>query len=215
MIVPAENQNVAGRLIELAPHLVITILQVIKEGWAHAKATGATAADNERPLTEHLRRGMRTANGRPDSMVVQRGTESLSSQAAVEPDGLTDIPLFFIEIFMQYLDHDSHAIIECKRLAGGDSRLRREYVVNGIDRFRDGKYASHHTAAFMVGYVLVGTIDDAADGVNKYLAGQRRVGESLGPSTVVLQPWFRESKHPRHIHGPIALHHAFLSFGDP
>lgn len=212
MIVPAENQNVAGRLIELAPHLVTTILQVIEEGWAHAKATGATATDHERPLAEHLRRGMRAAISLPGSMVVQRGTESVSSQAALEPDGLTDIPLFFVEIFFQSLDHDPHAIIECKRIAGGDRHLRREYVVNGIDRFRDGKYSSQHKTAFMVGYVVAGTIDDAAAGVNKYLARRRPIGERLGESTVVLRPSFRESKHPRLIHGPIVLHHAFLSF---
>ena len=213
MKLPTEEGNVAGEPIELGPDLIATILRVIEEGWARANAMGATATDLERPLTERLRCGMRTAKCRPESVVVQRGTESLSSQAALVPDGLTDIPLFLLEVYFKSSVQDPHAIIECKRIAGTDTDLCREYVVNGIDRFRDGKYSSRHRAAFMVGYVLVGTIDDAAKGIDKYLAGRRRVAEGLVPSTVVAGPWLRESRHQRLAHGLIVLHHAFLSFG--
>lgn len=213
MKLPTEDRNVAGQLIELGPDLVATVLRVIEEGWARAKAMGATATDLERPLTERLRRGMRTAKSRPESIVVQRGAESLSSQAALVPDGLTDIPLFFLEIYLQSSIQDPHAIIECKRIAGTDTDLCREYVVNGIDRFRDGKYSSRRKAAFMVGYVLMGTIDDATNGVNKYLVGRRRA-ELLAPSTLVVGSWLRESRHQRLAHGLIVLHHAFLSFDD-
>lgn len=213
MRLPTEDRNVAGQLIELGPDLVATVLRVIEEGWARAKAMGAAATDLERPLTERLRCGMRTAESRPESIVVQRGAESLSSQAALVPDGLTDIPLFFLEIYLQSSIQDPHAIIECKRIAGTDTGLCREYVVNGIDRFRDGKYSSRHKAAFMVGYVLMGTIDDAANGINKYLVGRRRA-ERLAPSTLVVGPWLRESRHQRLAHGLIVLHHALLSFDD-
>ena len=212
MKLPTEDRNVAGERIELGPDLVATVLRVIEEGWVRAKAMGATATDLERPLTERLRRGMRTAKSRPESIIVQRGAESLSSQAALVPDGLTDIPLFFLEIYLQSSVQDPHAIIECKRIAGTDTDLCREYVVNGIDRFRDGKYSSRHRAAFMVGYVLLGTIDDAANGVNKYLAGRQRPTERLATSTVVAGSWLRESRHQRLAHGLIVLHHAFLSF---
>ena len=214
MKLPTEDRNVAGERIELGPDLVATVLRVIEEGWVRAKAMGATATDLERPLTERLRRGMRTAKSRPESIVVQRGAESLSSQAALVPDGLTDIPLFFLEIYLQSSVQDPHAIIECKRIAGTDTNLCREYVVNGIDRFRDGKYSSRHRAAFMVGYVLTGTIDDAANGVNKYLAGRQRPTERLATSTVVAGSWLRKSRHQRLTHGLIVLHHAFLSFDD-
>ena len=212
MKLPTEGRNVAGQLIELGPDLVATVLRVIEEGWAHAKAMGATVTDLERPLTERLRCGMRTAKSRPESIVVQRGAESLSSQATLVPDGLTDIPLFFLEIYLRSSVQDPHAIIECKRIAGTDTDLCREYVVNGIDRFRDGKYASRHQAAFMVGYVLMGTTDDAANGINKYLAGRKRADDRIVPSTVVVGSWLRESRHQRLAHDLIVLHHAFLSF---
>lgn len=215
MRVPTEEGSIAGHLVELGPDLIATVLLVIKEGWALARV-GATAADRERPLTERLRIGMRTAKSRPDSVVVQRGGESLSWRATLEPDGLTDIPLFFLEIYFQSSVQDPHAIIECKRIAGGDTRLCREYVVNGIDRFRDGKYSQQHKAAFMVGYVLTGTVGSAANGVNRYLAGRGRMTERLGVPTIVVESsWLRESTHPRVAHGGIAVHHAFLSFGGP
>ena len=212
MKLPTEDRNVAGERIELGPDLVATVLRVIEEGWVRAKAMGATATDLERPLTERLRFGMRTAKSRPESIVVQRGAESLSSQAALVPAGLSDIPLFFLEIYLQSSVQDPHAIIECKRIADTDTDLCREYVVNGIDRFRDGKYASCHKVAFMVGYVLMGTVDDAADGVDRYLTGRQRPTERLAPSTVVAGSWLRESRHQRLAHGLIVLHHAFLSF---
>lgn len=212
MRLPTEDGSVAGHLVELGPDLIATVLLVIKEGWALARAKGATAADRERPLTERLRCGMRTTKSRPDSLVVQRGGESLSWQATLEPDGLTDIPLFFLEIYLQSTVQDPHAIIECKRIAGADTRLCREYVVNGIDRFRDGKYSNQHKAAFMVGYVLTGTVEGAANGVNRYLTGRRRMAERLGAPTILVDSsWLRESTHSRLAHGPIAVHHAFLS----
>ena len=211
MKLPTEDHNVAGQLIELRPYLVATVLKMIEEGWAYAKEIGATAKDLERPLTERLRCGMRNAKSRPESIIVLSSAESRSSQASLVPDGLTDIPLFLLEIYFQSSVQDPHAIIECKRIAGTDKDLRREYVVNGIDRFRDGKYSSRHKAAFMVGFVLRGTVDDAANGVNKYLAGRKRT-ERLIPSTFLVRSWLRESKHRRLAHGLIVLHHAFLSF---
>jgi hypothetical protein len=80
------------------------------------------------------------------------GTESRSNASVVLPDGRTDIPIFFIEVFFESQDHDPHAVVECKRIAAGDRRLCREYVVEGVDRFRIGKYGQNHAIGFMVGY---------------------------------------------------------------
>lgn len=213
MKVPTTDQSVVGQLIELTPDLAATVLRVIDEGWEYAKAAGATPADCERLLTERLRDGMRAAGSRPLSMVVQPGTESESPGASV-PDGLTDIPLFLIEIYLQFSDHDPHAIIECKRIAGTNTDLCRKYVVNGIDRFRRGKYSSRHSVAFMVGYVLCGTVGGAASGINGYLVRRGRGPDSLGTSTLDLGHWLRRSEHQRSFGVPIVLHHAFLSFDD-
>ena len=172
-------------------------------------------------MTERLRDGMRSAlngGGLPwgRTLVVLPGTESRSRPDVLLPDGRTDIPILLIEIFLRSGEHDPHAIIECKRIAGDDSHLCREYVVHGIDRFRCGKYAGNHAAGFMAGYLIAGDANTAASGVNRYLNSIRkkhepRRDENLKPSDLVSEPWAWVSRHPREAAPAMTLHHAFLS----
>ena len=132
------------------------------------------------------------------------------------PDGRTDIPLYVIEIFLKYGEHDPHAIVECKRLVAGDTDLCREYVVEGVDRFRTGKYGDNHVVGFMAGYLLKGDAAAAAAEVNAYLHRAGRAAEGLNPSALISDPIFWESMHPRAaLGGPIALHHAFFTVPVP
>ena len=124
-------------------------------------------------------------------------------------------PILWIEVFLRFGEHDPHAIIECKRIAGPDTRLCREYVVEGIDRFRTGKYAANHATGFMVGYLIAGDAAAAAQGINGYLNSRRgqhepRPNESLAPSNLVEASWAWISRHHRIAPGTIELHHAFL-----
>ena len=145
-------------------------------------------------------------------MTVLPGTESRSSPDLRKPDGRTDIPIFFQEIREELDEHDPHAIVECKRIAGNDADLCRQYVVEGIDRFKTSKYAGNHAVGFMAGYLLSGDASAAAGGINRYLTGQRRQPELLGRSSIPDAPWVRSSRHPRSpLAGPIDLHHAFLA----
>ncbi|RYE38599.1 MAG: hypothetical protein EOP21_11935 [Hyphomicrobiales bacterium] len=168
-------------------------------------------------MTELLRDGMRIAlnSGRlpwAKSFVVALGMESRSTPATIKPDGRTDIPIYVIEVFLRFGEHDPHAIIECKRLDGSDTYLCREYVVEGIDRFRTGKYAENHAAGFMAGYLLRGDAADAAGGVNAYFSRVRRTAEQLTVSDIVDDPSFWRSAHRRiDPRPPIELHHALLA----
>ena len=149
-------------------------------------------------------------------MVVLPGTESRSRSEVLLPDGRTDIPILWIELFLHFGEHDPHAIIECKRIAGSDSRLCREYVVEGIDRFRSGKYAGNHSTGFMAGYLIAGDVTAAAEGVNGYLNSPRgkhrpRQRENLALSSLLEESWAWVSRHPRTATSAIELHHAFLS----
>ena len=168
-------------------------------------------------ITECLRAGMREELRQRTSdwykkMTVLRGTESRSISSTLVPDGLTDIPIFFQDIRERLNEHDPHAIIECKRIAGNDSKLGRQYVVKGIDRFSSAKYAGNHALAFMAGYLLSGGADDATAGINRYLSGQGRETEQLTCSTVLDETWVRSIRHPRPKPlAPIDLHHAFLA----
>ena len=114
-------------------------------------------------------------------------------------------------MFAKLREHDPHAIVECKRVAEGDTYLAREYVVEGVDRFKTGKYGENHANGFMVGYVISGTKTGVVDGINAYLRGRSRNCEILvsGRDGAISKCWL--SEHPRrHGRTPILLHHTML-----
>ena len=202
--------------IGLSADVTVAILTILSGGWGYAKAhDDVTAQSGEVPITERLRDGMRQAlklDGFPwaKMLLVLPGTET-RSRGALVPDGRTDIPLVWLEIFLQHGEHDPHAIIECKRLAGSDTSLCREYVVEGIDRFRSGKYGFNHAVGFMVGYLLYGTDAEAVAGINGYLARQGRIDEELSGPSSETSTW--ASLHDRtYPLSPISLHHSFFDF---
>jgi hypothetical protein len=207
---------VGREFIALAQEVAAAILRTLEVGWTHASSfSDLHAGAGEVEITERLRDGMREALSSEvfpwsKMMVVLPGTESRSRREVLRPDGKTDIPILLIEIFVRRNEHDPHAIIECKRVAGSEVDLCREYVVEGIDRFRTGKYGGNHLAGFMAGYLLSGDASGAAAGINRYLSGKARFAEHLKPSGVLQEPWVWGSRHPRVAPPPIDLHHAFL-----
>jgi hypothetical protein len=205
------------RFIKLAENAAAAILTTLQAGWELAKLSpDVHPGAEEIPITERLRDGMR--NALEDDLhpwrrkfTVMPGTESRSNPALARPDGRTDIPLFFLEIFIREGDHDPHAIVECKRISGADTTLCREYVVEGIDRFRRGLYGANHAAGFMAGYVISGDSGQAAAGVNRYLVRRERPGEQLSVPGLIDHPEIWRSAHQRAKSGaPIELHHCFL-----
>ncbi|MCY4586945.1 MAG: hypothetical protein OXB98_12985 [Bryobacterales bacterium] len=219
MRLPLNVPVATGRpFIELAREVATIILHTVEAGWLLAlEFRDVSVGAQELAITERLRDGMRSAlnsgmfawKGR---MVVLSGTESRSRPEVILPDGRTDIPILVIEIFLRFGDHDPHAIIECKRIAGSDSHLCREYVVEGIDRFRLGKYGGNHSTGFMVGYLIADDTQDAATGINRYLNRASRGAENLEPSNLGGAPRAWRSTHPRAASSSIELHHVFLSF---
>ncbi|MGQ0697468.1 MAG: hypothetical protein ACT4PZ_04420 [Panacagrimonas sp.] len=218
MRIPYETAAPLGReFIELAPEVVAAILHTLTAGWLEARKFSDVCAEaGEVPMTERLRDGMRTELKSKTcpwrkTLIVLPGTESRSSSKVLVPDGRTDIPLMLIEVFLRTAEHDPHAIIECKRIAGSDTHLCREYVVEGIDRFAAGKYGENHAMGFMVGYVLSGTATESVHGINVYLTRASRKVDCLEPSDVCSEPPSWKSQHVRaKPSSAIRLHHAFL-----
>lgn len=218
MKIPYQARAPLGReFIELAPEITAAILLTLYAGWQRARGfADVNVQAGEVVMTERLRDGMRSElnSGRlpwGKTLLVLPGTESRSNSTVVIPDGRTDIPLMLIEVFLQTQEHDPHAIIECKRIAGSDTHLCREYVVEGVDRFRTGKYGQNHAVGFMIGYLISGEAVDAAEGVNAYLTRTSRKAEHLEPADICqgMLSWL--SKHARPSpSAPIRLHHAFF-----
>ncbi|PTR04712.1 hypothetical protein C8R30_10272 [Nitrosomonas nitrosa] len=222
MRIPYEVPASLGKeFIELEPEIVAAILRTLIAGWQRAcNFNDVNAQAGEVLMTERLRDGMRSdlkTKGHPwgKKLVVLPGTESRSSSAVVIPDGRTDIPLMLFEVFLRTQEHDPHAIIECKRIDGANKHLCREYVIEGIDRFRTGKYGRSHALGFMVGYVLTSTVEAAADGINAYLKHVSRNAERLEPADLCEKMLSWVSQHARTTSlTSVRLHHAFLKFSD-
>lgn len=215
MRIPYDAPAPLGKeFIELAPEVTAAILLTLVAGWERAIVSiDAHAGAGEVLITERLRDGMRsTLNAErlpwAKTMIILSGTESRSSSAVV-PDGRTDIPIMLIEIFVRTQEHDPHAVIECKRISGSDTHLCREYVVEGIDRFRTSKYGYNHAIGFMAGYVISGTTDEAVSGINAYLSRTSREPEHLNLADACdARTWI--STHVRSSPSLVALHHTFL-----
>ena len=219
MKLPRDVPTTAGRPpIDLDLEISEAILQIIKAGWDIASQWLSVNTDAyEVEMTERLRDGMRNARDNDTfswskNIRVLSGIEYRSRPDVLLPDGRIDIPIFVIELAFRFGD-DPHAIIECKRIAGNDSQLCRQYVVAGIDRFQTGKYAGNHSTGFMVGYLIAGSASAAVDGINKYLNGKGRHDENLERSNLVSESWVWGSRHPRSDPPPIEIHHAFLKIG--
>jgi hypothetical protein len=209
---------IGRQFIELGADIAAAIVVTIRAGWTRALASPQVHPEaSEVPMTERLRDGMRAALATlpwRKAMIVAAGMESRSIPELAWPDGRTDIPIIIIEVFLRIGEHEPHGIIECKRIADNDARLCREYVVNGIDRFRDSLYASNHAAAFMAGFVLMGSAASAAARVNRYLIRRNRDNECLVlPGMLEHDTEVWASRHERIGTKPIALHHCFLSLG--
>ena len=209
---------IGRRFINLNPELTVAIVRTIQAGWRIAVSRVEVMPEaDEVTLTECLRDAMRAALKQHNfpwrkMMIVSPGTESRSQPGMTAPDGRTDIPLFLTPIFVRLSEHDPHAIIECKRVAEGDAVLAREYVIEGIDRFRTGKYAENHGRGFMIGYVLAGSPAKVVNGINAYLVRRSRNPEVLSPSSEAGLKGGWVSEHPRAAgRSPIALHHAMLA----
>jgi hypothetical protein len=202
--IPFEEPMSIGRpFIDLGREIATAVLLTIEGGWAIAMGQSRVSASaNEVGITECLREGMREALSTTDlpwgrGLIVAPGSESKSRPGLLRPDGLTDIPVYVISVFLSTGSHDPHAIIECKRIAESDARLVREYVNEGIDRFRTAKYAANHRLGFMVGYVISGTAGGAVGRVNDYLVKKKRSKEQLHAAALVANGSTWLSEHPR------------------
>ena len=219
MTIRREEQTPQSDFIRLGRDVCATILRIVKDGWAVAVQRGWVTPDmNEIPITERLRDAMRCVvrDRSRRQIAIRSGTETRSTTGVLNPDGRTDVSVFFLALFESYDEHDHHAIIECKRVTGDDADLCRLFVGQGVDRFVEGKYSLRHAAGFMAGYVLSGDVDTACTAINRYLSRNNRPAEQLRTCNVLSVPWTRSSRHPRPRQVPdIDLHHAFLAFGTP
>ena len=220
MKVPTGFSSAGERgIADIYKSVPLTILCLMKHGWEKAVAKSTVNSDLEEvKITARFREGMIEVLkdglfhlGR--EILVARGTETSSHKDPYRATGLSDIAIYFTGIREKLDDHEPQAIVECKRISAKGSDLARLYVVEGINRFRDGKYAGDLPYGFMVGYLLCGDVDSAVRLINHHLENRGRTSEGLATSSLIEEAWARYSRHPRpEIGRDIHCHHAFLGF---
>jgi hypothetical protein len=93
--------------------------------------------------------------------------------------------------------------IEAKNLKENDSKLKRRYIDEGIDRFVTKKYPY----GFLVGYLLEGTVFPTIDGINKLLKKDNRENECLhNQKHEIVQQYFESN------HSELCLKHLIFDF---
>ena len=206
-----------GRSIRLGERVAKLILKTVKEAWDEASSAGdLNSSYAEVRITDILRTYMRKVLNRREcsgqrTMVVFPGTESSPRSDSGQGVGITDISLFFCSVFQEKGIHDPHAVIECKRVSGQYPHLCRLYVVEGINRFKIGKYGRSHDLGFMVGYLLSEDPSTAVNGINAYLRKKLRSSEALTMSHIITEDWAWYSLHERRRNmSSIKIHHAYL-----
>lgn len=191
--------------IDLEIGQVLTILSVIADGWRAAIGNDElTPTLKERKITRWLIGGMRRCI-KDRGASIARGTET--------PRGaVPDICISFRRLREEEGEHEPHAVVECKRVAASDPTLCRRYVRHGIDRFASSKYGAKSKYGFMVGYVVAGSTLGCVDGINRYLANQKREPDCLRADVlpVALAVW--SSRHTRKAVPSIEIKHQFLAF---
>lgn len=123
-------------------------------------------------------------------------------------------------IIAGFITAPPHAIIECKKLSPREKlkRLRREYVVSGMDRFIYGPYVTGRDVNFMIAYVGTGDEREAMDDVNEYLTAVGRLESLLRVTTEYnvefsLVGHIAESAHKdAQTGGQFRLLHSFVMF---
>ena len=97
--------GVLGRPVDIRNERCAAVLRILEAGWERtSNLPEVHAKTREVEITERLRDGMRAALKTKvipwhKKMTVLPGTESRSSPDAPRPAGLTDIPVFFSDIY--------------------------------------------------------------------------------------------------------------------
>ena len=138
-------------------------------------------------------------------VTVARGTETSEGN-------VPDICISFQILREEEDEHEPHAVVECKRVAGSDSTLSARYVHQGLIRFKERKYGKRRTHGFMVGYLLSGSDDEAVERINVYLVRHWSDADCLQRTELPTSLAVWQSRHSRTAEEPIEVMHQFLAF---
>ena len=185
---------------EISPEIEKNILRFVVDGFERWKEKGLDSfCKQEDPFTVRLVACMKELKRERDIPFVPeyQHVELLESMLEGEESpayaGISDI-----EILWDLFVDDASYCIECKRVASGV--LARLYVVEGINRFVQGRYASRLRASAMIGYVVQGAPGEVFVHVNHQIGNNQCMDSEHLLYEADPIKWLKtvyESNHPR------------------
>ena len=119
--------------------------------------------------------------------------KKLLSEIENQGKGFADkLPRIDFVYFKIWSKQRFECFMEAKRLKENDSKLKRAYIDEGMDRFISAKYP----IGCMLGYLLEGKAVKTIGGINSLLVKDKRNTETLNLKLYDLLESYYESNHP-------------------
>ena len=118
----------------------------------------------------------------------------LFSNTESQTKGFADkLPRIDFVYFKIWKEQRFHYYMEAKRLKEKDSKLKRAYINEGMQRYLSEKYPM----GCMLGYLLEGNADETKNGINSLLIKDKRNSEVLNLESHNLIKSYYESNHSK------------------
>ncbi|MBP7172786.1 MULTISPECIES: hypothetical protein [Chryseobacterium group] len=129
-----------------------------------------------------------------DKGITCKTENKLFSNAENQTKGFADkLPRIDFVYFKIWKEQRFHYYMEAKRLKEKDSKLKRSYIKEGMQRYLSEKYPM----GCMLGYLLEGNADETKNGINSLLIKDKRNSEVLNLESHNLIKSYYESNHSK------------------
>lgn len=129
-----------------------------------------------------------------DKGITCKTENKLFSNAENQTKGFADkLPRIDFVYFKIWKEQRFHYYMEAKRLKEKDSKLKRSYIKEGMQRYLSEKYPM----GCMLGYLLEGNADETKNGINSLLIKDKRNSEVLNLESHNLIKSYYESNHTK------------------
>ena len=202
---------------ELRPDLEKSAYELVVEGFKEWESGGFKRKGNrERHFNIRMESCMKDVRRKRNLpfVIIYENTTPTDEMSEGDDDSAkssrVDIALFSWE----YDPDEIYLTIECKLLR--PKRLPRLYVVEGIDRFVQGRYGGKTRIGAMIGYVLEGTPERVIDLINSQIERRWDSGHRLTLTDSIgwLETVYSSQHHRESAFSPITLTHFLFNMND-
>ena len=196
---------------------VRAVLELLATGAAnlHAKHS-VTPRMREDHISQRLNEEMEALHRGSDSDIVNWSMRPARSVQG-RPDDTFEVDFSF-HANRYPRDQRWYLGVEAKKLGGAANQLTNLYVREGVLRFVTGKYSLGHDHAVMLGYVVAGPMDEAANKVkaamDRNAIKTQQIAQFFPDRYVYDHPYIYSSRHTQNgVQEPFKLVHLLVDLG--